>query len=130
MLQREVAQRITANPGSKSWGRLSVKVKYHCDAESLFDVPPSAFSNPPRVYSSFVRLKHRPFPIAADDIQLWENVVRLAFNQRRKKVSNSLKSLPIDWDRISVPSSHRAEQIDIEGYVEIANSLTPTFLKD
>lgn len=130
MLQREVAQRITANPDSKSWGRLSVKVKYYCDAQRLFDVPPSAFSNPPQVYSSFVRLKYRPFPIAVGDIELWEKVVRMAFNQRRKKIANSLRSLPIEWDRISVPPSHRADQIDVDGYIEIANSLMPDFLKD
>ena len=125
MLQLEVADRITANPGSKSWGRLSVKTQYFCEAQKLFDVPPTAFSNPPQVESAFVRFWHRPHSSVVRNTETWERVVRMAFNQRRKKVSNSLKSLSIDWDRISVSPNLRADQIDVDGYVAIANNLTP-----
>ena len=124
MLQLEVADRITASPGSKSWGRLSVRVQYYCIAQKLFDVPRTVFSNPPQVESAFVRLQHRPHPKPVHDEVRFETVVRTAFNQRRKKIFNSLKSMSIEWDRVSVSSSLRADQIDVDGYVEIANSLS------
>ena len=95
MFQREVAQRIVAAPGSKSYGRLSVLVQWRCEARILFDVNPSAFVPPPKVTSSLVRLLPRAAPLHCDR-KLLETVTQAAFGQRRKMLRQSLRSLGVD----------------------------------
>ena len=95
MFQREVAERIVAAPGSKTYGRLSVLAQWRCEARILFDVNPSAFVPPPKVTSSLVRLVPRTQPLACDR-KLLETVTQAAFGQRRKMLRQSLRSLDVD----------------------------------
>jgi 16S rRNA (adenine1518-N6/adenine1519-N6)-dimethyltransferase len=93
MLQREVAERITAAPGGKDYGYLSVLVQFFCEAEVLFDVPPGAFRPAPKVYSSVIRLRVRRQPAAAvRDEEFFLTVVQSLFAQRRKTILNNLRA--------------------------------------
>ena len=90
MLQREVAERITAAPGASAYGRLGLMVRCHARAEALFEAPPEAFRPPPRVWSAFVRLRpHRPSPIR--DVAGFRRLVTRAFSHRRKRLGNALR---------------------------------------
>ena len=95
MFQREVAERIVAEPGTKSYGRLSVLVQWRCEARILFDVKASAFVPPPKVTSSVVRILPRAAPLACDRRTL-EAVTQAAFGQRRKMLRQSLRSLGVE----------------------------------
>jgi 16S rRNA (adenine1518-N6/adenine1519-N6)-dimethyltransferase len=125
MFQREVAERITAPPGSKNYGRLSVLSAWRAESKILFDIAPSAFVPPPKVTSSVVRLVPRPAPLACDRIAL-ERVTAAAFGQRRKMLRQSLKSLGVDagalLDAVGIPQTERAEQIPLDGFVALANA--------
>lgn len=93
MLQKEVADRITTGPGSKEYGYLSVKVQYYCKAMKVFEVPPSAFTPPPRVRSAIIRLTPREHPaVEVADEKKFLALVRAAFAQRRKTILNNLKA--------------------------------------
>ena len=126
MFQREVAQRIVAAPGSKSYGRLSVLVQWRCEARILFDVNPSAFVPPPKVTSSLVRLLPRAAPLHCDR-KLLESVTQAAFGQRRKMLRQSLRSLGVDVPALlaaaDLSPTARAEEIPIEGFVSLARAL-------
>jgi 16S rRNA (adenine1518-N6/adenine1519-N6)-dimethyltransferase len=127
MLQKEVADRIAAPADSDDYGRLSVMMQYHCEAELLFDVPPSAFFPPPKVESTIIRIvPYRQLPNPVQDYGLFESIVKLAFGQRRKTLRNSLKSL-VDaetWERITVRSDLRAENLTVKDFVTITNALS------
>src|SRR5690606_29718066 len=92
MFQKEVAERLSARPRSKSYGRLSVMTQWLCEVDPLFDLPPRAFTPPPKVVSSVVRLTPRPQPLAPAETPLLERVTAAAFGQRRKMLRQSLKS--------------------------------------
>ena len=123
MFQREVALRIVAAPGSKTYGRLSVLANWRCETKMLFDVAPSAFVPPPKVTSSVVRLTPRPVPFACDSAAL-QRVTEAAFGQRRKMLRQSLKSLGVDalalLQAAGIEPTARAEEIPVEGFVELA----------
>ena len=123
MLQKELADRVGGEPGTKAWGRLSVLVQYHCTVEMLFDVEPSSFVPPPKVRSSVVRLTPRaePFPLCRP--ARLDAVLRTAFSARRKRLGNALKSLPVDWDRAGVDTGSRPDQLSVRDYVSIANAV-------
>lgn len=92
MLQREVVERMTAQPGTAAYGRLSLMVRRHAEATALFEAPPEAFRPPPRVWSAFVRLRLlRPPPIS--DVDGFRRVVTRAFAHRRKRVGNALRGM-------------------------------------
>lgn len=92
MLQREVVERMAAEPGSKRYGRLTVMLSLHATIEPLFDIGPGAFKPPPRVWSSVVRLVPRPHPLAEiSDSDIFARVVASVFSQRRKTLANGLK---------------------------------------
>lgn len=120
MFQRELGQRLCAVPETKSWGRLSVLTQFHCEVEPLFDVPPEAFRPPPQVHSQVVRLVPKADKPAVDLAKL-KKVLQLSFSARRKRMSNALKSLDLPWDRTSVDSSARPDQLDVGQFVELAN---------
>ncbi|MGB7013833.1 MAG: 16S rRNA (adenine(1518)-N(6)/adenine(1519)-N(6))-dimethyltransferase RsmA [Pseudolabrys sp.] len=124
MFQREVAERIVATPGSKSYGRLSVLAGWRTEAKLLFDVAPSAFVPPPKVTSSVVRLTPRPVPLACQSIAL-QRVTEAAFGQRRKMLRQSLKTLGVDAGALlseaGIEPTARAEEIPVEGFVALAN---------
>ena len=91
MIQREVAERLAASPGTKDYGAFTVFVGWHCEVKKLFDVPPECFMPRPKVTSSVVALTPRPAPPAAcADEKLMFRCVRAAFSQRRKTLSNAL----------------------------------------
>jgi len=126
MFQREVAERIVAPPGGKTYGRLAVIAQWRCEARIVFDVNPSAFVPPPKVTSSVVRLLPRAAPLACDR-RLLERVTEAAFGQRRKMVRQSLKSLGCDPATLlaaaGIAETARAEDIPVEGFVALAQAL-------
>ena len=126
MFQREVAERIVAAPGSKTYGRLSVLAQWRCEARILFDINASAFVPPPKVKSSVVRLLPRTAP-APCDRKLLETVTQAAFGQRRKMLRQSLRSLDVDAPALiaaaDLDATARAEDISIDGFVGLARSL-------
>jgi 16S rRNA (adenine1518-N6/adenine1519-N6)-dimethyltransferase len=126
MFQREVAERIVAAPGSKSYGRLSVLVQWRCEARILFDVNPSAFVPPPKVTSSLIRLLPRADPLVCDRTIL-EDVTRAAFGQRRKMLRQSLRSLGADVPAListaGLDPTARAEDISVAGFIGLARAL-------
>ena len=123
MLQREVVDRLTAEPGTRAWSRLSVMVQYHCRADFLFGVPPGAFTPPPQVHSAMVRLVPREPEPAARDYERFVNLVRQAFTQRRKAVRNSLKSRLSTEQMTSagVDPGLRPDQLTVADDVALAN---------
>jgi 16S rRNA (adenine1518-N6/adenine1519-N6)-dimethyltransferase len=125
MFQREVAERIVARVGDKSYGRLGVLAGWRTEAKILFDVAPSAFVPPPKVTSSVVRLTPRPVPLACDAAAL-QRVTEAAFGQRRKMLRQSLKSLGVDaialLDAAGIEPTARAEEIAVEGFVDLARA--------
>jgi 16S rRNA (adenine1518-N6/adenine1519-N6)-dimethyltransferase len=126
MFQREVAERIVARTGSKSYGRLSVFVQWRCEARILFDVNRSAFVPPPQVTSSVVLLSPRPTPLPCDR-RLLERVTEAAFGQRRKMLRQSLRSLGGDVSQLlestGLDPTARAEEIPVAGFVALAQAL-------
>ena len=126
MFQREVAERIVAPPGGKSYGRLSVLAGWRAEARIMFDVHPSAFVPPPKVTSSVVRLVPRTTPLACDR-RLIERVTEAAFGQRRKMLRQSLRSLGVDpfalLARAGIAETARAEEIPVEGFAALAQAL-------
>jgi 16S rRNA (adenine1518-N6/adenine1519-N6)-dimethyltransferase len=124
--QREVAQRIVAKPGAKSYGRLSVLAGWRTEARILFDIAPRAFVPAPQVTSSVVRLTPRPAPLACDR-RLLERVTEAAFGQRRKMLRQSLKSLGVDAPELlaatGLDPTARAEDIPVEGFAALARTL-------
>jgi 16S rRNA (adenine1518-N6/adenine1519-N6)-dimethyltransferase len=130
MFQREVAERIVAGPGSKTYGRLSVLAGWRAEAKILFDIAPSAFVPPPNVTSSLVQLIPRAAPLACERRAL-ERVTEAAFGQRRKMLRQSLKSLGVDPLRLlgaaGLDETARAEDIAVEGFVALARGLTAGF---
>ena len=129
MFQREVAERIVAAPGSKSYGRLSVLVQWRCEARILFDVNAAAFVPPPKVTSSLLRLVPRPAPLACER-RLLERVTQAAFGQRRKMLRQSLRALGIDTPALiaaaGLDPTARAEDIAVAGFVALARALAAT----
>jgi 16S rRNA (adenine1518-N6/adenine1519-N6)-dimethyltransferase len=125
MFQREVAERIVAPPGSKTYGRLSVLAGWRAESRILFDIAPSAFVPPPKVTSSLVQLVPRPKPLPCDRRML-ERVTEAAFGQRRKMLRQSLKSLGVDpaalLGEADIDPTERAEQIPVEGFVALARA--------
>ncbi len=124
MLQKEVVERLAAKPNTKSYGRLSVISQYFCDIEPLLFVPPHAFIPQPKVDSMVVRLKPRAAttPLTAP-LALFKQVVQQAFNQRRKTIANSLKTL-ITQEQLTqfeLAPNLRAENLTIDDYVKISN---------
>ena len=126
MFQREVAERIVATPDTDHYGRLGVLAGWRTEARILFDLAPSAFTPPPKVTSSVVRLVPRAAPLAVDPDAL-ERVVAAAFGQRRKMLRQSLKSLGNAQgllEAAGIEPTRRAEEIDVAGFVRLANVLT------
>ena len=125
MVQAEVARRLAAAPGSKTYGRLSVIAQWHGGIELLFEVGPGSFSPPPKVRSAFVRLRRRPRSDRLDcDFAVLDRVVRIAFGQRRKTLANALESLPVDWSALHINPKDRPENLSVADFVAIANGLT------
>ena len=126
MLQKEVVERMVAEPGSNDFGRLSVMLQYFFEMEKLLDVPPEAFSPAPKVDSAVVRLIPTKYRIGqAQDFEQFAALVKQAFHQRRKTIRNNLKGLADDNDlqAAGISPQERAEHIAPEKYVALANLL-------
>ncbi len=123
MFQKEVAERIHAAPGTKTYGILSVLVKAFYDVEYLFSVSEKVFVPPPKVKSAVIRLKRNNTSQLACDEELFFEVVKTAFNQRRKTLRNALKRLgqeiPCDPGLLSL----RAEQLDVNKFIELTQAI-------
>lgn len=124
MFQKEVALRIAAGPGSKTYGILSVLTQAFYDVEYLFSVPPSVFNPPPKVDSGVIRLIRKEDYQLPVDVAFFFRVVKTAFNQRRKTLRNSLKSFQIsDKLKEDVIFAQRPEQLSVEQFLELTKSL-------
>ena len=127
MLQKEVVQRLAAAPDTEHYGRLSVMAQLYCDIEPLFDVGPGAFTPPPKVESSVVRLRpHATAPVAVDET-LFAAVVKAAFSQRRKTLRNTLKALVSAqaMQEIGIDPQRRAETLSLEEFARLSQIAQP-----
>jgi 16S rRNA (adenine1518-N6/adenine1519-N6)-dimethyltransferase len=123
MLQKEVVDRMVAQPGGKTYGRLSVMLQAHCEMRRLFDVKPGAFRPPPKVMSAIVRLEpHRRAAFPIPDPARFAEVVQRAFGQRRKTLRNALKGLvdPTGFEAAGVDPSARAETLPPAAFGRLA----------
>ncbi|MEE3287166.1 MAG: 16S rRNA (adenine(1518)-N(6)/adenine(1519)-N(6))-dimethyltransferase RsmA [Pseudomonadota bacterium] len=128
MLQREVAQRLAAMPGSRDYGRLTVMMSRLCRVELLFDVRPGAFQPPPKVDSTLVRVCPRAAPLGPPvDSQAYAQVVRTAFSQRRKTLRNSLRSYHPDlaFEEAGIDPGTRPETLSAAQFAQLTAALYP-----
>lgn len=130
MLQKEVVDRLCAQPGHGDFGRLSVMIQYHCQTQYLFNVPPTAFRPPPKVMSSVVRLiphSDASAPPRARDVALLSKVVMMAFQYRRKTLKNALKNLvsPKQFEAALIEPTRRPETLSVTEFVTLSNQLDP-----
>ena len=124
MLQKEVVDRMAAAPGSKDYGRLSVMLQWRYDIESVLDVPPESFDPPPRVDSAIVRMQPLP-STAAVDADLLEELVRVAFSQRRKLLRNTLgRWLEQRGHAGEFDLQRRAEEVPVAAYLALCQALS------
>jgi 16S rRNA (adenine1518-N6/adenine1519-N6)-dimethyltransferase len=130
MFQREVAERIVAEPGSKAYGRLAILAQWRSDARIVMSLPPEAFTPPPKVSSAVVHLAALPAPRYPADAAILSRVVAAAFNQRRKMLRAALKSVAPDIeDRLraaGLAPTDRAEQVPLEGFCALARAIAAT----
>ena len=126
MLQKEVVERMAAVPGTRNYGRLTIMLGCKMEVVPLFDVPPEAFTPPPKVMSSVVRM--RPLPADANvvaDPALLEAVVKLAFSKRRKTMRNALKGMvgTGQLEQAEIDPGRRPEEIPLAAWIRLANHL-------
>lgn len=124
MFQREVAERIVAQPGDKAYGRLSVLTGWRAHCDILFDVPPEAFTPPPKVTSAVISVVPRADPVDVPLAAL-ERITAVAFGQRRKMLRRSLAPLGGEalLEQAGIEPTRRAEEIDVAGFAALANLL-------
>ncbi|MEX0350029.1 MAG: 16S rRNA (adenine(1518)-N(6)/adenine(1519)-N(6))-dimethyltransferase RsmA [Paracoccaceae bacterium] len=127
MFQREVAERVVAQPGSKAYGRLAILAQWRAEARIVMSLPPGAFTPPPKVSSAVVHLTALPEPRYPADPQVLSRVVAAAFNQRRKMLRAALKGVSPDIeDRLlaaGIKPTERAEQVPLEGFCNLARQI-------
>ena len=130
MFQREVADRIVAQPGSKAYGRLALLAQWRCDPQIVMSLPPEAFTPPPKISSAVVHFTALPAPRFPADPKVLERVIAMAFNQRRKMLRSALKGLGPDIeDRLvaaGLKPTERAEQVSLEGFCNLARQIQRT----
>ncbi|MGH1368880.1 MAG: 16S rRNA (adenine(1518)-N(6)/adenine(1519)-N(6))-dimethyltransferase RsmA [Maritimibacter sp.] len=124
MFQKEVAQRITAKPGSKAYGRLAILAQWRCDARMVMELPPEAFTPPPKIHSAVVHLEALPAPRFPADAATLQRLTATAFQQRRKMLRASLKSVSPDIQDMLIEAgiqpTQRAEEIGLEQFCALA----------
>ncbi|MCB4454414.1 16S rRNA (adenine(1518)-N(6)/adenine(1519)-N(6))-dimethyltransferase RsmA [Leisingera sp. McT4-56] len=127
MFQREVAERIVAQPGTKAYGRLAILAQWRAGARIVLSLPPGAFTPPPKVSSAVVHLDALPEPRFPADAAILSRVVAAAFNQRRKMLRASLKGISPDIEAhltaAGIPPTERAEQVSLEAFCALAREL-------
>ncbi len=122
MFQKEVADRITAAPNTKAYGRLSIIAQWMCETYLEFNVSPKAFTPPPKVTSAIVTLVPRKEPIADVTRKSLETVTAAAFGQRRKMLRVSLKSLNLDLESLDINPTSRAENLEVSEFCKLAKA--------
>ena len=127
MLQKEVVERMAAAPGSKAYGRMSVMLQWRYDIEAIIDVPPEAFEPPPRVDSAVVRMLPLPMTgVPAVDPRLLEELVRVAFSQRRKLLRHTLGRWLDERRHVGTfDVQRRAEEVPVHEYLALAAAVKP-----
>ena len=127
MFQREVAERIVAAPGSKAYGRLALLAQWRCEARIMLDLPPQAFTPPPKVSSAVVHLTALPAPRFPANPATLSRVVAAGFNQRRKMLRAALRGVAPDIEdhlrAVGIAPTERAEQVGLEQFCALARSL-------
>ena len=130
MMQKEVAERICAKPGNKSYGSLTLLIQYFAEPKILFRVPKDSFSPVPKVDSAFVAFEVRRKSANFANVNLFKRLIKAAFQQRRKKVINAFVHAGIDqqdilkvFKKLNYNSNLRAENLDFQNYLDITNSL-------
>lgn len=127
MFQREVADRIVASLGGKTYGRLAVLSQWRCETRVLFNLPARAFTPPPKVDSALVEFRPRAAPFEAGRLDMLEQLTAAAFGQRRKMLRASLKGIPgavAALTELGIDPSARAEQLSIEDFCRLSTALT------
>lgn len=119
MFQKEVGDRITGKPGTKTYGRLSVLNQWLCQARKLIDLPPGAFTPPPKISSSVIHFKPKILD-EKPDFKALEKLTATAFNQRRKMIRSSLKNYSETIAKLGIDETQRAEKLSPEDYIQIA----------
>ncbi|MES2725489.1 MAG: 16S rRNA (adenine(1518)-N(6)/adenine(1519)-N(6))-dimethyltransferase RsmA [Bacteroidota bacterium] len=122
MFQKEVAERLSAKTRTKSYGILSVLTQAYFNVEYLFTVDEHVFIPPPKVKSGVVRLTRKETQLNCDE-KAFKQVVKLAFNQRRKKLSNAIQSMVKDKEQIADYADKRAEELSVDDFVNLTNIL-------
>lgn len=130
MMQKEVADRIMADPGSKDYGALTLAVQYYCTVERVIDIPPTAFIPRPQVTSTVLKIKRREKPaVDVKDSKLFFSLVKFGFGQRRKVFTNAMKAGGIPSDMVQaileetgIDGSRRGETFSMEEYAKLANA--------
>ncbi|KLN60208.1 16S rRNA methyltransferase [Kiloniella spongiae] len=126
MFQKEVVDRLIAEPRTKSYGRLTVMTQWLCETSALFDIPPRAFIPPPKITSTVARLEPRQKPLAEANVFTMEKITEAAFGQRRKMLRQSLKSLGTNTPELisiaGIKETARAEELSIEEFCSIARA--------
>lgn len=120
MFQKEVGDRISARPDTKSYGRLAVITQWICQAAGIYDLPPSAFTPPPKVQSSVVFFRPKVLPDNAPDFAAVERVTAAAFGQRRKMIRSSLKDYMGAIEALGIDPQKRAENLSVQEFLDIA----------
>ena len=126
MFQKEVAERICAAPGSKANGIITLRTQAYYGARKLWDVPPSAFSPPPKVDSSVIVLERLAVSLVEGDEKLYASLIKMSFQQRRKKLRNSLKSFINERQELQDMEvlQKRPEQLGVEDFVQLTRLLS------
>jgi 16S rRNA (adenine1518-N6/adenine1519-N6)-dimethyltransferase len=127
MFQREVAERIVAQPKSKAYGRLSVLAQWRTEARIVMNLPPEAFTPPPKVSSAIVEFRPIASPQPACRVKTLARVTAAAFGQRRKMLRSSLKQMPGALDaaeEVGIDTQRRAETVSVAEWVELARALS------
>lgn len=123
MFQKEVAQRIVAKPSTKAYGRLAILAQWLCEAKLMFDVPAAAFTPPPKVTSSIVRLVPKK-DIGTADFSVMEKLTAAAFGQRRKMIRGSLKDYMKYIEECGLRGEARAEELSVAELIKLAEVVT------
>ena len=132
LVQREIAQRLCARPGHKTFGGLTVKVQYLADCELICAVPPKAFQPPPKVDSAVIRLRPRPLATPANDPQRLQQLLKLGFGSKRKMLRNNLaavierSSLLALFATLNIAANARAEDLSVADWVALSNKMLET----
>lgn len=123
MFQKEVAMRICADKGNKTYGRLSVISQWLCETKAVMELPPAAFTPPPKVKSSVVRFTPRPPESDAPAFDVVEQLTQQAFGQRRKMIRSTLKPYQEHFEKLGLDPQSRAEELQVSDFIKLAKNL-------